>query len=43
MENNNKLFNYNNKLYETEASMKKAKTMNAKRVIKQVKKNLCRF
>ena len=26
MENNNKLFSYNNKLYKTEASMKKAKT-----------------
>ena len=38
MENNNKLFSYNNKLYKTEAAMKKAKTMDAKRANKQVKK-----
>ena len=38
MENNNKLFNYNNKVYKTEAAMKKAKTMDAKRANKQVKK-----
>ena len=36
MENNNKLFNYNNKVYKTEAAMKKAKTMDAKRANKQV-------
>ena len=29
---NNKLFNYNNKVYKTEAAMKKAKTMDAKPV-----------
>jgi hypothetical protein len=38
MENNNKLFNYNNKVYKTEAAIKKAKTMDAKRANKQVKK-----
>ena len=36
--NNNKVFSYNNKVYRTEAAMKKAKTMDAKRAIKQVKK-----
>ena len=36
--NNNKIFSYNNKVYKTEAAMKKAKTMDAKRAIKQVKK-----
>ena len=35
---NNKLFNYNNKVYKTEATMKKAKTMDIKRSIKQTKK-----
>ena len=30
---NNKLFNYNNKLYKTEAAMKTAKTMDIKRSI----------
>ena len=38
MENNNKLFSCNNKLYKTEAAMKKAKTMDIKRSIKQTKK-----
>jgi len=38
MQNNNKLFNYNNKVYKTEAAMKKAKTMDIKRSIKQTKK-----
>ena len=38
MDNNNKLFSYNNKLYKTKAAMKKAKTMDAKRTNKQVKK-----
>ena len=36
--NNNLTFSYNNKVYKTEAAMKKAKTMDAKRAIKQVKK-----
>ena len=31
-------FSYNNKVYKTEAAMKKAKTMDVKRLIKQVKK-----
>ena len=39
MENNNNLtFSYNNKVYKTEAAMKKAKTMDAKRAIKQAKR-----
>ena len=36
--NNNLTFSYNNKVYKTEAAMKKAKTMDAKRANKQVKK-----
>jgi len=36
--NNNLIFSYNNKVFKTEAAMKKAKTMNATRAIKQVKK-----
>ena len=35
--NNNLTFSYNNKVYKTEAAMKKAKTMDAKRANKQVK------
>ena len=38
MENNNKLFSYNNKVYKTEAAMKNAKTMDAKRASKQAKR-----
>jgi hypothetical protein len=34
MENNNKLFNYNNKVYKTEAGMKRAKTHYTKKKIK---------
>ena len=34
---NKKIFSFNNKIYKTEASMKKAKTMDAKRKIKEVK------
>ena len=36
--NNNLTFSYNNKVYKTEAAMKKAKTMDAKRAIKQAKR-----
>ena len=36
--NNNLTFSYNNKVYKTEAAMKKAKTMDAKRAIKENKK-----
>jgi hypothetical protein len=36
--NNNKLFSCNNKVYKTEAAMKKAKAMDAKRAFKQIKK-----
>ena len=36
--NNNLTFGYNNKVYKTEAAMKKAKTMDIKRSIKQTKK-----
>jgi len=36
--NNNLTFSYNNKVYKTEAAMKKAKTMDAKRANKQVRK-----
>ena len=36
--NNNLTFSYNNKVYKTEAAMKKAKTMDIKRYIKQTKK-----
>ena len=36
--NNNLTFSYNNKVYKTEAAMKKAKTMDIKRSIKQTKK-----
>ena len=36
--NNNLIFSYNNKVYKTEAAMKKAKTMDAKRAIKQGKR-----
>ena len=36
--NNNLTFSYNNKVYKTEAAMKKAKTMDAKRAIKQTKR-----
>ena len=43
MENNNKLFSYNNKVYKTEAAMKKAKTMGAIRASKHVKKKLMSF
>ena len=32
------LYSYNGKVYKTEAAMKKAKTMDTKRAIKQVKK-----
>ena len=38
MENDKKLFSYNNKVCKTEAAMKKAKTMDAKRANKQVRK-----
>ena len=41
--NNNLTFSYNNKVYKTKAAMKKAKTMDIKRSIKQTKKSLCRF
>ena len=41
MENNNKLFSYNNKVYKTEAAMKKAKTMDTKRAIKRAKREAC--
>ena len=41
--NNNLTFSYNNKVYKTEAAMKKAKTMDAKRANKQVKKKLIPF
>lgn len=34
---NNKIFSYNGKNYKTERAMKKAKTMDAKRTIKQIK------
>ena len=34
--NNNLIYIYNNKVYKTEAAMKKAKTMDAKRAITQV-------
>jgi hypothetical protein len=37
--NNNLTFSYNNKVYKTEAAMKKAKTMDAKRAIKQIASN----
>ena len=40
MENNNLIFSYNNKVYKTEAAMKKAKTMDAKRAIKKNKNKL---
>ena len=36
--NNNLTFSYNNKVYKTEAAMKKAKTMDAKRASKQAKR-----
>ena len=36
--NNNLTFSYNNKVYKTEAAMKKAKAMDAKQANKQVKK-----
>jgi hypothetical protein len=36
--NNNLIFSYNNKVYKTEAAMKKAKTMDAKRASKENKK-----
>ena len=36
--NNNLIFSYNNKVYKTEAAMKKAKTMDAKRAAKENKK-----
>ena len=36
--NNNIIFSYNNKVYKTEAAMKKAKTMDVKRAIKQTKR-----
>jgi len=36
--NNNLTFSYNNKIYKTEAAMKKAKTMDAKRASKQAKR-----
>ena len=36
--NNNLIFSYNNKVYKTEATMKKAKTMDAKRAAKENKK-----
>jgi hypothetical protein len=36
--NNNLTFSYNNKVYKTEAAMKKAKTMDAKRTTKENKK-----
>ena len=36
--NYNLTFSYNNKVYKTEAAMKKAKTMDIKRSIKQTKK-----
>ena len=38
MENNNLIFSYNNKVYKTEAAMKKAKTMDVKRASKENKK-----
>ena len=38
MENNNLIFSYNNKVYKTKAAMKKTKTMDAKRAIKENKK-----
>ena len=40
MENNNLIFSYNNKVYKTEAAMKKAKTMDAKRATKENKNKL---
>ena len=44
LKHNNDTFLYNEKVYKTEAAAKKAKTMDAKRAIKQVKKrSLCRF
>ena len=36
--NNNLTFSYNNKVHKTEAAMKKAKTMDAKRASKQAKR-----
>ena len=36
--NNNLTFSYNNKVYKTEAALKKAKTMDAKRAIKKAKR-----
>ena len=36
--NNNLTFSYNNKGYKTETAMKKAKTMDSKRAIKQAKR-----
>ena len=36
--NNNLIFSYNNKVYKTEAAMKKAKTMDVKRATKENKK-----
>ena len=36
--NNNLTFSYNNKVYKTEAAMKKAKAMDANRAIKQAKR-----
>ena len=41
--NNNLTFSYNNKVYKTEAAMKKAKTMDAKRAIIQKKEKLMQF
>ena len=38
--NNNLIFSYNNKVYKTEATMKKAKTMDAKRAAKDNKKQI---
>ena len=34
----NKIYSYNGKFYKTEAAMKKAKTMDTKRKIKEIKK-----
>ena len=41
--NNNLTFSYNNKVYKTEAAMKKATTMDTKRAIKQAKEKLMQF
>ena len=39
LNHNNDTFLYNDKVYKTEAAAKKAKTMDAKRAIKENKKN----